>query len=225
MIIYLMDIFATFVFAVSGGFRAVKHELDLLGVLVLSTATGVGGGVIRDVILGTTPPMAFRDENYLLVCIAAGLMVFVVAPWIARRWDMVMIADALGLGLFSAIGAEKAMSMGLGPIGVMFSGAITATGGGIIRDVLVREIPDVIRTDFYATAAIAGGAVFYVSAGCGLVHLQAFVVSVLFTIVLRFVAMKLKFSLPRVRRLPDSPSRLTRNRKKAFREKDRDAQS
>ncbi len=215
MIIYLMDILATFVFAISGGFRAVKHELDLLGVLVLATATGIGGGVIRDVIFGTTPPMAFRDERYLLVCFVAGLLVFLIAPRIARRWDMVLIADAVGLGLFAAIGAEKANSIGLGPVGIMFSGAITATGGGIIRDILVREIPDVIRTDFYATAAIAGGAVFYFSVRLGLGNFQAFVISLLFTISLRLIGMYAGFRLPKVRRLPESPSKLTKNRKKA----------
>lgn len=219
MIIYLMDIIATFVFAVSGGFRAVKHELDLLGVLVLSTATGIGGGVIRDIIFGTTPPMSFRDERYLLVCILAGLIVFLIAPRIAKRWDLVLVADAVGLGLFSAIGAEKAFSMGLGPMGIMFSGAITATGGGIIRDILVREIPDVIRTDFYATAAIAGGAVFYFSANSGIGNHQAFIISLLFTISLRLIAMYAGLRLPKVRRLPDSPSKLTRNRKKTFSQK------
>lgn len=213
MIIHLMDIIATFVFAVSGGFRAVKHELDLLGVLVLSTATGIGGGVIRDVIFGTTPPLSFCDENYLLVCILAGLTVFLIAPRIARRWDMVLIADAVGLGLFTAIGAEKAISMGLGPIGIMLSGAITATGGGIIRDILVREIPDVLRTDFYATASIAGGALFYLSIRLGTDSFQAFIISLLFTISLRLIAMYAGFKLPKVRRLPDSPSKLTRNRK------------
>ncbi|MEN6475085.1 MAG: trimeric intracellular cation channel family protein [Syntrophaceae bacterium] len=214
MIIYCMDILATFVFALSGAFRAVKHELDLLGLLVLATATGVGGGIIRDIVCGDTPPMAFKNETYLLVCFLAGFLVFLIAPWIARRWNVVMIADAIGLGLFSAIGAQKAMSLGLGPLGVMFSGAVTATGGGIIRDILVRRIPDVIHEDFYATAAIAGGAVFYFAAWCGLSDLQAFAVSLLFTVSLRVIAMYAGFKLPKVRRLPASPSTLTRNRKK-----------
>lgn len=214
MIIHIIDIFATFVFAVSGAFRAVKHELDLLGVLVLSIATGVGGGITRDIILGTTPPVAFRDENYLLVCILAGFTVFLVAPWIAKRWNIVLIADAVGLGLFSATGAEKAMSLGLGPIGVMFSGALTATGGGVIRDILVREIPDVIKEDFYATAAIAGGAVFYFSSGHGISNFYSFMASFVFTTMLRFIAMHVKIKLPKVKRLPDSPSRLTKSRKK-----------
>ncbi len=214
MVIHFIDIFATFVFAVSGAFRAVKYELDLLGVLVLSIATGVGGGITRDIILGTAPPAAFRDENYLLVCILAGFTVFLVAPWIAKRWDAVLLADAVGLGLFSATGAQKAMSLGLGPIGVMFSGAITATGGGVIRDILVREIPDVIKDDFYATAAIAGGAVFYFLSDSGIPDFHAFTVCFVFTTALRFIAMRISIKLPRVKRLPDSPSRLTEKRRK-----------
>ena len=217
MIIYCMDILATFVFALSGAFRAVKHELDLLGLLVLATATGVGGGILRDLVCGDTPPMAFKNETYLLVCLLAGFLVFLTAPWIARRWNMVMIADAIGLGLFSAIGAQKAMSLGFGPLGVMFSGAVTATGGGIIRDILVRRIPDVIQEDFYATAAILGGAVFYCAARCGLPELQAFAVSLIFTIALRFIAMYMGLKLPKVRRLPASPSTLTRDRKRRHR--------
>lgn len=213
MIIYCMDILATFVFALSGAFRAVKHELDLLGLLVLATATGVGGGILRDVVCGDTPPMAFKDETYLLVCLLAGFLVFLSAPWIARRWNMVLIADAIGLGLFSAIGAQKAMSLGFGPLGVMFSGAVTATGGGIIRDILVRRIPDVIQEDFYASAAILGGAVFYLTVRCGLADLEAFAFSLIFTIALRFLAMYAGFGLPKVRRLPASPSKLTHDRK------------
>lgn len=209
-----MDIFATFVFAVSGAFRAVKHELDLLGVLVLSAATGVGGGIIRDALFGITPPMAFRDENYLLVCMLAGLIVFFIAPSIAKRWDMVLMADAIGLGLFTAIGAEKAVSLGLGPMGVMFSGAVTATGGGVIRDILVREIPDVIKEDFYATAALAGGAVVYFSYSLNLSNLHSFLVGFLFTTFLRFLAMRIRIKLPKVKRLPESPSKLTKKRKK-----------
>jgi len=185
-----------------------------MGRVAPQTATGVGGGLMRDVVCGDTPPMAFKNETYLLVCLLAGFLVFLSAPWIARRWNMVMIADAVGLGLFSAIGAQKAMSLGFGPLGVMFSGAVTATGGGIIRDILVRRIPDVIREDFYATAAIFGGAVFYLAAWYGLSDLPAFAVSLIFTVSLRFIAMYKGLKLPKVRRLPASPSKLTRDRKR-----------
>ena len=98
----ILDIFGTFVFAVSGAFRAVKYELDILGVLVLSVATGVGGGIVRDVMLGATPPAALQNELYLLVCVLGGLIVFIGARGIAQRWDWVRGADAIGLGVFAA---------------------------------------------------------------------------------------------------------------------------
>ena len=95
-------------FAISGAFRAVKHQCDLLGCIVLATAVGIGGGVIRDLILGVHPPSAFQNEYYLIICIAAAIAVFFFAPSIAARWDMVRIADAVGLGVFAAIGASRA---------------------------------------------------------------------------------------------------------------------
>lgn len=215
-LIYVFDIFGTLVFAISGAFRAAKYELDLLGVLVLATATGVGGGLIRDVLLGAAPPAAFGDETYLLTCIAGGLLVFFLGRKIARRWDGVLAADALGLSVFAAIGASKAASHGLGAIGIMMMAAITATGGGVIRDVLVREIPAILKQDFYATAALAGGACVWVvqrfAGHDGTEGLQL-VLAIGVTFALRFLAIKCGLRLPRVRRLPSSPSELTHQRK------------
>ena len=190
LMIYALDIFGTFTFAVSGAFRAVQHELDLLGVLVLAIATGVGGGIVRDLMLGSTPPAAFQDETYLIVCIFGGLVVF-----------------------FAAIGSAKADLYGLGAIGVVMMAAITATGGGVIRDVLVREIPAVLRADFYATAALLGGACFVAAGRLGCGQSTQLLGAVAVTFILRVLAMKYGISLPKVRSLPASPSQLTRLRK------------
>jgi len=211
--IYILDIFGTFVFAISGAFRGVKHELDLLGVLVLAIATGVGGGIVRDLMLGSTPPAAFQDETYLLISAAGGLLVFYAAGGIASRWDCVMAADALGLSVFAAIGAAKAAMGGLGVIGIIMMAAITATGGGLIRDVLVREIPAVLRADFYATAALLGGGCFVAAGRLGFSQSTQLFCTVAVTFCLRVLAMKYRISLPRVRSLPASPSQLTRIRK------------
>jgi len=211
--LYLLDIFGTFVFAVSGAFRAVKYELDILGVLVLSVATGVGGGLIRDIIIGATPPAAFQDETYLLICVLGGLIVFISAPKIAVRWDLVMLADAVGLGVFTAIGCFKGIAHGLGPIGIIMMGAITATGGGMVRDILVTEIPAVIRTDVYATAAIAGGGCLLLVRYLGYGEPVQLMSAIVTTTGLRFLAMGYQLSLPKVRCLPESPSSLTRQRK------------
>ena len=211
--IYVLDIFGTLAFAVSGAFRAVKHELDLLGVLVLAVATGVGGGIIRDLVLGCTPPAAFQNETYLLACVLGGLVVFIGARKIAPRWDCVMVADAIGLGVFAAIGAAKASTHGLGVVGVIMMAAITATGGGVIRDMLVREIPAILRTDFYATAALAGGACFAIARAAGGSEGTQLFCAIAATICLRVLAMRYHISLPKASSLPASPSQLTRARR------------
>jgi uncharacterized membrane protein YeiH len=207
------DLIGTLIFAVAGAFRAVKHELDLLGVLVLATVTGVGGGVLRDLLLGTSPSVALRDERYLLACIAGGLLVFIAAPRIARRWDCVAVADAFGLGVFAATGAVHAMAAGMGFIGVAMMAAMTATGGGVIRDVLVCEVPAVLRADFYATAALLGGCTYWVLQRSELGAAAAAVSCAVVTTGLRLLALRYRFGLPRVRRLPASPSAMTRERK------------
>ncbi|MFO7535927.1 MAG: trimeric intracellular cation channel family protein [Kiritimatiellia bacterium] len=199
----LLDLFGTFAFALSGAFRAIKYELDLLGVLVLATATGVGGGIMADLMAGNGTPFAFRDERYLLICLAGGLVVFVASKRIAPWWDGVMAADAVGLGVFAALGAAKATGAGLGHVGILMLAAITATGGGVVRDVLVREIPAVLRTGFYATAAIAGAIVFDgVRLGGYSLNTQLFS-CILVTFILRLLAMRYKVGLPRIRRLPN----------------------
>ncbi|NJB66956.1 putative membrane protein YeiH [Desulfobaculum xiamenense] len=202
--LYFLDIFGTLIFAISGAFKASRRELDILGALVLATATGVGGGIIRDMVLGATPPAAFHDESYLFVCLAGGVTVIFIAPRIARRWNMVMAADALGLGVFSAIGAAKAAAYGLGPMGTIMMAALTAVGGGVIRDVLVCEVPAVIRTDFYATAAILGGATFVALHACGVGQSWLLFATTITATGLRLLAMRFHLRLPKVRRLDES---------------------
>lgn len=203
-ILYVFDLCGTFVFALAGGFRAVRHELDLLGVMVLAVATGVGGGLIRDVLLGATPPAAFQDERYLIVCLLGGTAVFLAAPKVAKGWNLVMVADALGLGVFAAIGAAKADVYGLGPLGVMMMAALTATGGGAVRDVLVNEVPAVVRHDFYATAALLGGAAYLGAAALALGAPWPLLAATVTTTGLRAFAMMKKLHLPRAR-LPEEP--------------------
>lgn len=195
----VLDITGTFVFAVAGGFRATRHDLDLLGVMVLAVATGVGGGMMRDVLLGATPAAAIQSELYLGVCLLGGVVAFVASARVATQWNRVMFADAIGLGVFAAIGAVKAIEFGLGLIGVMIIAALTATGGGVVRDVLVREIPAVVRHDFYATAALIGGAsVLAVDAVGGGTQLQIWI-AIVVTSGLRFFAMTRGVGLPKAK--------------------------
>lgn len=200
--LYVLDILGTAVFAVAGTFKAIKHELDILGVCTLALITGVGGGIFRDVLLGDTPPAAFSDESYFITCLAAGLIAALLSSRIARIWKFVKIFDALGLGVFTAIGAAKGMEYGLGFVGILMTGAITATGGGMIRDVLVREIPSVISRDFYATASFLGSIVLVAAVRFGMGTETAIIAAIATTTVIRIIAMKTGLSLPRVRRIP-----------------------
>jgi len=195
----VLDIAGTFVFAVAGAFRATRHHLDLLGIMVLAVATGVGGGMIRDMLLGDTPVAAIQSELYLGVCILGGLVVFLASDRVATQWNRVMIMDAIGLGVFAAIGAAKGLAFGLGPIGVMIMAALTATGGGVVRDMLVREVPAVIRHDFYATAALIGGATLLAVNAAGLGSVWQITIAAVVTSGLRFYAMTRGVGLPRAR--------------------------
>jgi uncharacterized membrane protein YeiH len=202
VLLLTLDLIGTFAFALSGAFRAVKHELDWLGLVVLATATGVGGGIIRDVLLGATPPAALQQESYLALCFVGAAIAVMAKKYIAYHWDLVMLADALGLGVFAAIGAVKAEHLGAGPITIVLMAALTATGGGVIRDVLVMEIPAILKSDFYATAALLGGGVFLALGFLGVDLETRMAVTVLVTTLLRLLAMRHKVQLPKVQSSP-----------------------
>jgi len=212
-LLHFLDLLGTLTFAISGAFRAVKHELDLLGVIVLAVATGVGGGIMRDVLLGSTPPAALVDQAYVLTCVLGAALVFLLAPKIAQRWDYVMVADAIGLAVFAALGAAKAEERGAVPLTIVMMAMITASGGGLVRDLLVQEIPAVLKSDFYATAALLGGAGFVALGRLGVGAGPRLAGTMAVTLFLRALAMKYGMRLPHVHSLPLTPSQLTRQRK------------
>lgn len=153
------DLLGIFVFAVSGALVAVRKSLDVFGVQVLAVTTGLGGGFIRDVLIGAAPPAALQDWRYLLVPVAAGLLVSVYHPAMVRAERMINIVDAAGLSLFVVAGALKATEHGLGPLPATLMGLVTGVGGGIVRDLLAGLVPVVLRGGLYATPAAAGAAV------------------------------------------------------------------
>src|SRR5262249_41159126 len=150
------DLGGTFVFALSGATAGVKQRLDLFGVLVLSFAAGNSGGMARELMIGADPPVAIRNWRYIAVSILAGLITFYWCRIISRLSSPVLVFDAAGLALFAVSGASKALAFDVGPVGAMLLGMLTGIGGGIVRDVLVREIPTVLRTELYAVAALLG---------------------------------------------------------------------
>jgi uncharacterized membrane protein YeiH len=194
-----LDYFGTLAFAISGALLAVRHDLDLLGIIILAVATGVGGGMVRDTLLGAHPLGVFDNEMYLLVCFLGALLVFWAAPRVERRGELLLWADAIGLGVFAAIGCTKGADYGLGSVGVVMMGALTATGGGVVRDVLVRRIPAVIHTDFYASAAILGGILHEVLRYNGVDRSHRLLWTTIAVVVLRGIAMRYEFHLPKAR--------------------------
>ena len=155
----VLDLAGIFVFAISGGLVGVRKDLDVFGVLVLAGTTGLGGGFLRDVLIGATPPAALADWRYLLVPVGAGLVTFFFHPAVARREPVVNVFDAFGLSLFCVTGALKALDYGLGPAPAALMGMVTGIGGGMARDLLASRVPAVLRGEIYAIPALAGAAV------------------------------------------------------------------
>jgi uncharacterized membrane protein YeiH len=158
-LVLALDLVGTFVFALSGAAAGVKRRLDLFGVLVLSFAAANSGGIVRDLLIGATPPAAIKDWRYLAASLLAGVVMFFWHPTISRLRSSVLIFDGAGLALFCVAGAQKALVFGLDPVMAALLGMLTGIGGGMARDVLLSEVPVVLRSDIYALAALAGAAV------------------------------------------------------------------
>jgi len=159
ILVMVLDLGGTFVFAISGAVAAVKYRLDIFGVMVLAFAAGNVGGITRDLLIGAVPPAAISSLNYVGVSILAGLIVFFWDPLVTRHNNTVLWFDAIGLAFFAVAGAEKALVHGLNPVMAALLGMLTGIGGGMLRDVLVMQIPAVLRSDLYALAALVGAAI------------------------------------------------------------------
>ena len=154
-----LDLIGTFVFALSGAAAGVKNKLDPFGVGVLAFVAGNAGGIIRDLLIGAIPPAAISDWRYVAVSLAAGAVTFVGYPGVSRLRPIVLLFDAAGLGLFAVAGTHKALAFGVNPFVSALLGVLTGIGGGVLRDLLVNEIPVVLRADLYALAALAGAGI------------------------------------------------------------------
>ncbi|HMN43108.1 MAG TPA: trimeric intracellular cation channel family protein [Povalibacter sp.] len=158
-LVLILDLGGTFAFALSGAMAGIRRRLDLFGVLVLSFAASTSGGILRDLLIGATPPAALKDWRYLTVSLVAGVSAFFWSAWIERLRNPVRLLDAMGLALFAVAGTEKALAFGLSPLMAALLGMLTGIGGGVARDVLLAEIPAVLRSDLYAVAALVGAGI------------------------------------------------------------------
>jgi uncharacterized membrane protein YeiH len=196
-LLYAVDLAGTLVFAIEGASAAIANQLDLLGVMVLAFATALGGGIIRDVLIGSVPPNALRDWRYPTTAFMGASITFFLNGFVrAIPPQLIMVLDAAGLALFAIAGAEKALLFDLPPLIAVLLGGITGVGGGTLRDVLLAKIPTVLRADVYATAALAGAAVMVIGRRLGLSPTVSAFLGGLLCFVLRIVSVWLHWNLP-----------------------------
>ena len=197
--IYVLDLFGTMAFAVTGAFKAIENKSDIVGILLLSTITGVAGGVIRDVVMGQFPN-ALSDPAYVVITVVSGVSIFFLYSHLKKHWNLFLKFDAIGLGVFSIIGATFAYNLvGLNFLAILLAGVLTAVGGGILRDVFVTQVPIVFVKEFYVSASFIGILVFYFMLYFGGELYSATILGLVITTALRLIAMKYNWNLPKVK--------------------------
>lgn len=200
LFIYILDLFGTMAFAVTGAFKAIENKADIVGIVILATITGVAGGTIRDIVLGRFPPNSIMDPIYVVITVATGIVLFFLYSKLKKHWNVFLKFDAIGLGVFTIIGATFAYNLfGLNFVAIVLAGMLTAVGGGILRDVFVNQVPIVFVKELYASASFIGVVIFYFILFAGADLYIASVVGIVIVTGLRLVAMKYNWNLPKVK--------------------------
>jgi uncharacterized membrane protein YeiH len=191
-----LNLMGTFTFGLSGGILGVKKRMDLFGVLVLSVATGLGGGIVRDLILGHTPPATLTDWRYLGTAGLASVLVFVWYNRIANHGTFITTFDAVGLSIFTVTGTVIALKAGLGPTPAALLGMLTGVGGGVLRDIMVAEVPLIFRSEIYAVASLLGAIVIITASQVGFSGIPAEILAAIATFTLRVVSLRRGWRIP-----------------------------
>ena len=198
--IYILDLFGTMAFAVTGAFKAIEHKADIVGIIILATITGVAGGTIRDVIFGKELPNSLVDPSYVIITVASGIILFLLYSRMKKHWNIFLKFDAIGLGVFTVIGATFAYNVfGMNFLVIILSGMLTAIGGGILRDIFVNQTPIVFVKELYASASFIGAITFYFTLLITNEVYAATILGIALTTGLRLVAMKYNWNLPKVK--------------------------
>jgi uncharacterized membrane protein YeiH len=198
-LLLIVDLAGTFLFGMEGTMTAIRNDLDFFGVLVLAFTTALVGGVIRDLLIGAVPPASLRDSRYAATAFAAGATVFVFHHFVVKIPSPVIVGlDAAGLGLFAVAGTEKALEFGIQPFIAMLLGTITGVGGGTVRDMFLAQVPSILRSDIYATAALTGAIVLVLARKVGTSPTVAAFLGGMVCFVLRVVALWRHWNLPKV---------------------------
>ena len=196
-LIQVIDLFGTMAFAVTGALKAVEHRLDIFGVIFLAAITGLAGGIIRDVVLGLIPPSGISELSYVSIAIITAVAVFYLYPRIKSQMGLFLTFDAVGLGVFTIIGATIALNTyGFDILLMVFAGMITAIGGGIIRDALVNETPLVFRKELYASISFVGVLLYILLIYAGFSLEISSIICIVFVNVLRIMDINHKWNLP-----------------------------
>jgi uncharacterized membrane protein YeiH len=196
-LLFLLDIAGTFFFAVSGAMVAMKKNMDLFGIIVLGTVTAIGGGTIREILIGQFPPFVLRQDLYFYIAIIGSLITFLFVEQLLRIRSIVLLADAVGLGTFVTIGLTRALEVDITATSAVVLGVISAVAGGMIRDVLAGEIPFVLTRDFYAASCVIGGVTYLGLVAVGASPNMTMGVTTATVIFLRVMAIRYRWKLPR----------------------------
>jgi uncharacterized membrane protein YeiH len=215
-LILVLNLAGTFVFGISGGLAAVRHGLDVFGAIVLAIVVGLAGGIIRDLLIGV-PPATFRDWRYIAVAGGAGLVTSLAHPMIGRIQRPIDILDAAGLSLFCVTGAAAALTHRLGTAEAIILGAITGIGGGMVRDIVIREIPVVLRTGLYAIPALLGAGIVVLAYREGAYSTVFPIIAATVCFAVRMAGLHYDLNLPAAKDVPDSvdPRRLRRRERRS----------
>ena len=196
-LVLILDLVGTFVFALAGAIMGARRQLDIFGILVLAFVAACAGGISRDVLIGATPPAALSDWRYLATSLLAGVIAFRWHAALERLSHPVRILDAAGLSLFAVAGAQKALAFGLTPVMAALLGMLTGIGGGMARDLLLAQVPGVLRADLYAVAALAGALVVVLGDRIGVSPVGAAIAGAILCFLLRVIALRRGWQLPR----------------------------
>jgi uncharacterized membrane protein YeiH len=191
-----LNLMGTFAFGISGGILAVRKQMDLFGVLVLAVATGLGGGIMRDIILGHTPPATLNDWRYLAAAGLAGILVFLWYSRVVHHGRFIIAFDAVGLSIFTVTGTTIALNTGLSPAPAALLGMLTGVGGGILRDVLAAEVPLILRSEIYAVASMLGAIIIIIAAQIGFSGVPVEIIAAISTFTLRMVSVRRGWRIP-----------------------------
>ncbi len=195
---YTIDILGTIAFAISGVLVAINKKMDLFGILIIAFVTAVGGGSLRDILIGETPVAWMKDMTFTYVIIASAVFAIIVRKKINYLRTSLFLFDTIGIGLYTVVGIDKGISADLHPIICIALGTMTASFGGVIRDILCNEIPVIFRKEIYATACIFGGITYFLLIELPIENNWVFIISGLVVIIIRLLAVKFKIALPNI---------------------------